>query len=430
MTLQGQGKEPFYGWRNVVICFICYCMVYGVVFYGFSVVFPAMVKAMGWKRGDASIANTVRALLVAFGSPVCAYMIGRFGVRKTLFSGGGLVILGMVLCGTVMTQLWEWIVLWGVVVGLGLSLCGVIAVQTNVTNWFNTKRGMAMGIMLTGAAVGGFIGQPTFTWIMKHFGSWQVGWISGAVCTLVGVIVVFWLKDKPAQYGQHPDGISPEQAKKIAAENAGKKAKALTYRTPEPWTLAEALKTRQVYCLIYCVLMQIFPLYFLTTHGVFHMTGHGLTVMQAAYVLSFNVLGGALVRVPVGWLADRIEGRWILTVCFVFIAGSMYFFWQAPNMMTLAIAATVFGISYGSAFTLVPILVGSYYGSQNFHQIVGFMFPIQYGLGAFVPMFAGYVYDFTKSYDSFFMIMLTLIVICIGVAFISTPPHKPTTAKA
>ena len=44
-------KQKFYGWRNVFICFLCYFLVYGVVFYGFSVVFPAMVKAMDGRGG-------------------------------------------------------------------------------------------------------------------------------------------------------------------------------------------------------------------------------------------------------------------------------------------------------------------------------------------------------------------------------------------
>ncbi|OPY89839.1 MAG: putative MFS-type transporter YhjX [Syntrophaceae bacterium PtaU1.Bin231] len=427
MAPQHTGKRPFYGWRNVVICFICYCMVYGVVFYGFSVVFPAMVKAMAWKRGDASIAHTIRALLVAFGSPLCGYMIGRWGVRATLLSGGVLIIAGMTLAGTVMTELWQWTILWGVVVGLGLSLCGVIGVQTNVTNWFNKNRGMAMGIVLTGAALGGFVAQPLFTWIMKQFGQWQVGWIAGAVFSLIGVVVVIWLKNKPEDYGQYQDGISPEEAKATASEGP-KKAKTLTYRTPVPWTLSEAVRTRQLWFLIYAVLMQIFPLYFLTTHGVFHMTGHGLTAMQAAYVLSFNVLGGAIARFPMGWLADRIEGRWLLTFCYVLIVSSMYVFWQAPSMTSLAVAATIFGFSYGAGFVLVPILVGSYFGAKNFHKIVSFMFPIEYGLGSLVPVGAGYIYDYTKSYDLFFMVMLTLIAVCIVCAFLTTPPQKKAKA--
>jgi MFS family permease len=426
MTPQGTGKQPFYGWRNVVICFICYCMVYGVVFYGFSVIFPAMVKAMGWKRGDASIANTVRALVVAFASPLCGYMIGRFSVRATLLSGGVLIVLGLVLAGTVMDQLWQWIVLWGVVIGLGLSLCGVIAVNTNTTLWFNRNRGMALGIVLTGAAVGGFVGQPLFTWIIKYFGSWQSGWIAGALFSMI-VVVAFWLKNKPEDYGQYQDGISPEAAKAMAVADSKKKSRR-TYRTPEPWTLPEAIRTRQLWCLIYSVLMQITPLYFLTTHGVFHMTGQGLTAMQAAYILSFNVLGGAIARFPIGWLSDRIEGRWLLTICYILIAGSMYVFWQAPSMTSLAVSAFIFGLSYGAGLVLVPTLVGSYYGEKHYHKILSFMFPIEYGIGSVAPIAAGYIYDFRKSYDLFFEVMLVMIVICIFAAFLTTPPHK--TVKA
>ena len=401
-------------------------MVYGVVFYGFSVIFPAMVKAMGWKRGDASIANTVRALLVAFASPLCGYVIGRFSVRTALLSGGALIVLALVLAGTVMTELWQWIVIWGVMVGLGLSLCGVISVNTNTTYWFNKNRGMALGIVLSGAAVGGFVGQPLFTWVMKQVGQWQVGWILGAFFALLGVVVAIWLKNKPEDYGQYQDGISPEQAKAIAAAGGSKKAR--TYRTAEHWTLTEAIKTRQLWFLTYSVLMQITPLYFLTTHGVFHMTGQGLTTMQAAYILSFNVLGGAIARFPIGWLSDRIEGRWLLTICYVLITGSMYVFWQAPSMTSLAVAAFIFGFSYGAGLVLVPTLVGSYYGETHYHKILSFMFPIEYGLGSVVPVAAGYIYDFNKSYDQFFEIMLVLIALCIVAAFLTTPPRKASVA--
>ena len=71
MTSPNMEKQPFYGWSNVVICFLCYFLVYGIVFYGFSVIFPAMVKAMGWKRGDASIAQTIRVLVMGLRLPHC-----------------------------------------------------------------------------------------------------------------------------------------------------------------------------------------------------------------------------------------------------------------------------------------------------------------------------------------------------------------------
>ena len=46
-----QQKTGFSGWTNVVILFFCYFLLYGIIFYGFSVMFPAMIKAMKWGTG-------------------------------------------------------------------------------------------------------------------------------------------------------------------------------------------------------------------------------------------------------------------------------------------------------------------------------------------------------------------------------------------
>ena len=309
--VQLQTKQHFYGWRNLILLFLCYCMLYGFVFYGFSVVFPAMVKAMGWKRGDASLGHTLRGLLIAFGSPICAFMITRFGVQKTMLTGCTLIVVGLGLIGTVMTELWQWIILWGLVVGLGLSLSGLISTQTTITQWFTKYRGLAMGLTLTGASVGGFIGQPLFTWIMKQIGDWRIGWLSAGICAVIGILFILFLKSKrPSEYGQYPDGKLPEEVKTDERADTIKPVKSASrvYRTDISWTLSDAMKTHHIYSLIFLVLMQTVPLYFLVTHGVFHMVGLGLTHMQAAYVMSFYILGGAISRVPVGWLG-RTESK-------------------------------------------------------------------------------------------------------------------------
>ena len=419
-------KQPFYGWTNVVICFLCYFLVYGIVFYGFSVIFPVMVKTMGWKRGDASIAQTMRVLVMGFGSPLAGYIIARWSVRAALLSGGLLITVALIFLGTGMNQLWQWIVVWGFVIGFGMALCGLVSVQSSVAYWFNMNRGMAMGIVMSGAAVGGFLGQPLFTWIMKQAGSWQIGWLSAAAFAFLGAVVVIGLKNKPADFGQHQDGISPEDA--MAASASGRR-NARTYRTKVQWTLAEAIRTRQLWCMIVCTSVAVVPLYMMVTHGVFHWTGKGLTAMQAAYVLSFNVLGSACGRFPAGWLGDRIEARWILTLEFILIVCTTVVFWQAPSITMLIVAAFVFGFFYGSGLVLIPTLVANYYGSTNFPQINSFMYPFQYGIASAVPVLAGYIYDYTKSYDIAWTIVLVMGFISIACAFLSTPPRKETSVQ-
>ena len=425
MTQGGIGKEPFFGWRNVTICFISYGLIYGCVFYGYSVIFPTMVKAMGWQRGDASIAQTVRALFTVFLGPVIGYAIIRWGVRKTMLSGGFMLCLALVLLGTVVSKsdLWLWTLLWGVLGGAGFGFLGPLVHTSVATYWFNKYKGTAMGLIFTGGAVGGFIGNPLFTWIMSKVGTWQMGWISAALCSFVAVAIVIWLKTKPEDYGQHKDGISPEKAQAMA-DAAGAKKKALTYRTAHNFELSEAIKTRQLWILIFCVLMQYSALVLLVAHGVFHFTDQGLTRMQAAYIISFNLLGGAFARIPVGWLSDRIEGRWLLIVGNALMFITMAIIWKSNDLTTLAVASTIFGFAYGATYTLVPLVVGSYYGVPNFPKILGFMLPIEYGIGALVPVTAGYIHQIFKSYDYFFVGLLTLLFVSVIVTFAATPPKR------
>lgn len=422
-----QHRADFYGWTNLVLLFICYCMVYGIVFYGFSVVFPAMIKAMKWARGDASIGQTIRSMMVGFTAPLVAYMINRYGSKKTIMIGGVLTVVTLVLLGTVVDHLWQWTLLWGIAAGFGLSAAGIVPVQTNITYWFHKNRGLAIGIVGTGAAIGGFVAQPLFTWIIKETGQWQIGWLSAGGFVFIGVIGILWLRNKPADYGQHPDGISPEMVK--AAVAAGRRRTARTYRTAESWTLQEAIRTRTLWLLMIMFCSFAMPLFLLMAHGVLHMTDLGFSKMQAAYILSLVFLFGGVARFPMGWLADYVEPRWIMTVTFTCMLLSLLIFWQAPGLTALIVAACLFGFSYGACFVVISTAVGNYYSPNAFAAVSGFMFPFQVGFGAIVPVTAGYIHDLTKSYDLAFIGVIILAGIAVVCAVMATPPSKTALAK-
>lgn len=417
-----QQKPGFYGWWNVVILFLSYCLLYGFVFYGYSVVFPVMIKATKWARGDASIALTIRVFLIGFGAPAVAYMIKRWSVRTTMLIGGFLTVAGMVLLGTVVDQIWEWTILWGLVVGFGVSAAGLLSFQTNITFWFSKNRGMAIGLVSAGAALGGFAAQPLFTAIMGSYGSWKVGWLSAGVLALLGTVVIFWLKDKPADYGQYPDGISPEKAKSLAS--AGKRATAWTYRTSETWTLQEAIRTRVLWFIILMYALVLLPLYLVTAHGVLHLTDLKYSSMQAAYVISAVLLGAGVSRFPIGWLADYVEARWISAVMFACMFVTIFVIWKAPSFNALIVCGFLFGFCYGARFALMPTMIGNYFGPAAFAPINGFLYPFSFGAGALVPMVAGYIYDINKSYDLAYIVILALIAASMMAAVLSAPPKK------
>jgi sugar phosphate permease len=135
-----QRSAGFFGWKNVLLLFTIYGAVYGFVFYGFTVVFPEMIRAEGWSRGDAAMAHTLRAFSLGALAPLVAIAVGKLGAKRTMIAGlsFGVIVLGIL--GTATSQLWHWIVLWGILMPISFSFGGAIPIQTTLTYWFNVRR--------------------------------------------------------------------------------------------------------------------------------------------------------------------------------------------------------------------------------------------------------------------------------------------------
>jgi MFS family permease len=68
----------------------------------------------------------------------------------------------------------------------------------------------------------------------------------------------------------------------------------------------------------------------------------GLTATQIAWFLSAFVLGGALAQIPVGWLADKYDRRWVLIWLSVAAIASCAFTVMATGLDTQGIMLTAF----------------------------------------------------------------------------------------
>jgi len=217
--------------------------------------------------------------------------------------------------------------------------------------------------------------------------------------------------------------VNPEDAKKATAEQQ-KKAQAKTYRSPVAWSLAEAMRTRSfwVLTLVYCSFSM--SIYIVTAHGVLHMTDKGYPTMQAAWVLSFFVLGG-LSRLVAGYLGDIIEPRWLIGILMGFTVVSLAVFWKAPSIQALAVACFVLGADYGSGLTLCPTVIGNYFGATSFAKLNTVIYPLNIGLAGVVPAAAGYCFQYYKSYDLAYIVLITICTVaCLAVLILMAPPKK------
>ena len=108
-------------------------------------------------------------------APVAAFCIGKIGAGKTLRIGVAVAFVALVLLGTVTTEIWQWTLLWGVVMPVAFAMGGVVPAQTVVSFWFDRRRATAMGIVMSASALAGFVAAPLYTYLMEASGSWQSG---------------------------------------------------------------------------------------------------------------------------------------------------------------------------------------------------------------------------------------------------------------
>lgn len=416
-------SEKFYGWNNVGLLFVIYFAIMGMVFYGFNVIFPAMIIDMGWGRGDAAFAHTIRGLLVGFTAPLVAIILNKYGSRNTLVLGLLVMAIGLSLLGTTVSELWHWTLIWGFIMPIGFALGGLLPVQATVMYWFTAKRSTAMGLVMTAAAVGGLVAQPMYVQIIERSESWRVAWMTAGGFALFAAITALWIKNKPEDLGQHPDGMSPEDVATAAAKGPSK-----IFKTAIVWDLRDVIRTKTLWYLLVMFLAQIMPLYLIMVHGVLHLTDIGYSKMEAASILSFIIGGSGLAKFPIGWLGDRIEPRWIMTFLYTLMLIAFVGIWQAPSLSLLLVFGPVFGFCYGGAIVMMPTMIANYYSAVSFPAVNGFMFPIQIGLAAIVPVGAGYLADKVGSYDLAFMILAGVLAASCLCALLAAPPNPKTGA--
>jgi MFS family permease len=85
--------------------------------------------------------------------PFAAALIERYGMRNVVLTALALMATGL-LGATVMTQLWQLVFLWGVVVGIGTRLTALVLGAIVSSRWFTRHRGLVLGLMTASASTG------------------------------------------------------------------------------------------------------------------------------------------------------------------------------------------------------------------------------------------------------------------------------------
>ena len=126
-------RNLYYGWVVAGSTFLVMLATAGAMGAP-GVIIQPLEKEFGWSTAQISVALAVRLALFGLIAPFAAAFINRFGVRSVVVSAVAMIVAG-VLASMAMTEVWQLLALWGVVVGIGTGMVALVLGATVASRW-------------------------------------------------------------------------------------------------------------------------------------------------------------------------------------------------------------------------------------------------------------------------------------------------------
>jgi MFS family permease len=344
---------------------------------------------------------------VVFG--VSGFFVGgwiqRFGARRVIVAGasGGAVLLFLT---SLITQLWQLYLLL-MLSGISVAATTLIPAQTVITLWFDKKRGRNMGLAMMGVGLGGLALSPLVAWLIQEVG-WRTTYRLQALATAVLVIppVLLFLKNRPSDIGEVPDGRS--------------QAASGLEPGPEPRGVraSRAVRSPTFWLIFFTYLTQLYVTSAINVNTTAFAENIGYTALVAPLFMAVAVGISVPGRFFYGWLTDRISPHLLMASAGMLLAVSVIALvvFSIRLGWTGAVPIWAFGIAQGlgiaGSTVALPILVGRCFGELEFGKIQGLIMA-GFALGViFGGPSAARIFDTTGSYELAWLI-------CIGMGLVS-----------
>jgi MFS family permease len=412
------GDRVFYGWAMLAVAGLGMFASGPGQSHNFSVFVAPVSRDLGISSATIASAYGLATLVAALCLPAVGRLVDRFGPRRVSL----IVVLGLGLAcaffGAAANYLW-------LVVGFGLlRFLGQGALMLNCANlvaqWFDRKRGFALGLMALGFAASMAVHPPLGEFLIAEFG-WRRAWVALGLITWALMLppLLLLVVDRPEQLGLRPDGD---------ADRAGDEANAA--RAAAGLSLAEALRTAAFYILsagFFAISMMVTALHF---YQVTLLESQGVAREIAAFAFPVSAVVMVVMMPVVGRLFDRFKTRFVFAAALVAMAAALVAISLAADPVTTAIYAVLFGLTNAFSLTMYGYLWPRYFGRRHLGSVQGtgqMLTIIGASLG---PLPVGLAFDLVGDATDVVRTLALLPLVCAVLAlFLRTPPGVPVTER-
>jgi MFS family permease len=395
----------FYGYIIVALCYVLSMLVFGV-YNSFGVFFDPILTDFGWSKALTSGAFAVSTLMQGVSGILCGKLTDKIGPRLVMSVCAVLLGAGYILMAYISNAL-QFYLVYGLIIGAGVGGFWVPLLST-ISRWFSRKRGLMLGIFLTGAGAGIFIMPPFINWLIQNY-QWRIASaVVGLLTLIICVALPQFIKRDPSLIGELPDGDKGLLEHEGNPDNKG-------------FSLKEALQTRQFWMILILFFCCGWFVYSIIVHIVPYALYSGISPSAATNILAVSGIFSGIGAFISGIIADRRGVKKVALVCLVVLGISLLWFLIFRNIWQLYLFGVVFGFAFGAVGVMEMLAVVWLFGLKANAFILA---AVDLGLlcgAAFGPVVAGYIFDAAGSYQVAFILNFALSLVPILLIILIKP---------
>ena len=345
-------------------------------------------------HGAGALPYTMYMVGFGLGNIALGRLMDRYGICALAMLAGVCLPLGLYIASQV-ESLWAFTFTLAIFCGFLGGSFSFGPLVADISHWFDKRRGLAIGIVISGSYVAGAIWPPVVQgWIDTQ--GWRqsfvnLAWISAL--TMIPLSLTY-LKKKE------------EDAAEDSIEKSTRWEKPLGLSCNQ---LQYSLCVAGIGCCVAMAMPQI--------HIVPHVLDLGFEAKDGAYMLSLMLGFGIISRVSSGWISDRIGGIKTLVLGSAMQGAVIFMFLFVDTLTGLFLVSIAFGLSQGGIVPSYTLIIRKYFAPNQAGHRIGLTFVATIGGMAFGSWIAGVLYDLTGSYTLSFINAMVFNAINLVIAF-------------
>ena len=364
-------------------------------YYSIGALLTPVTEEFGWSRAQFQAAILFSSGLGALTSPIIGWLNDKYGPRRVALPSMIGLSVGLLTASQMEGELWMLFLAYGMMALLGAGTIPVTWTRAIATSFFK-RRGLALGLALTGTGICASVAPHYTVWLTDHYG-WRGAYVGLALVPLVLAWPMLYFLFKPLD--THSDSALEAPDTKVALENG--------------LTLGEAVRGYRFWILLLSILFAYQGFSGIGPNLLPSLTDDGFTRDQAASVQSVFGISIIIGRVIVGYLVDRFWAPGVAAFCLAIPAAGAAMLHGSQTFETAALAAFLIGFAAGAELDLMAFLAARYFGLAHYAKIYSILYATLAVCSGTAPMIFASVYDATGSYDLGYRMASVLFLVSV-----------------